>query len=131
MFGQAPRFPSPPVARVSSAMASSSNADKELILKLTASFLAERADSYKDGWLLDKIIPKVSVLNKGFHENAQVRDYVRRRRAEFAEFPAGEWKEYNNEYEDRAAWTADSLPQCKQRPLLSWGLGSIVTFLGR
>ena len=106
--------------------------DKELILKLTASFLTERADNYKDGWLLDKIIPKVSALNRSFHENPPVKGDVRHRRNEFVEFPPGEWQEYNAEYEDRAAFHAEhSIPQCKQRPLLSWGLGSILTCLGR
>ena len=106
-------------------------AGKALILKLTADFLVEGGDPYKDGWLLDKIIPKASALNKSFHENPQVRGYVLRRRKEFAEFPPGEWQEYNAEHEDRAACTADVILQCKRRPLLSWGLGSIVTFLGR
>ena len=100
-------------------------------MKLTTDFLTERSDPYKDGWLLDKIIPKVSALNKNFHENKQIRDYMHLRRSNFADFPPGEWRKYNAEYEDRAAYNADAIKECKKRPLLSWGLGSIVTFLAR
>ena len=105
-----------------------------LILKLTATYLTEEADRYKDGRLLDKIIPKMSGLNKEFNDIPQIKDYVSYRREEFAEYAeagAREWQRYNAEYESQAAYTAEDIPKCTQRPLLSWAVGSIVTFLGR
>ena len=105
-----------------------------LILKLTATYLTEEADRYKHGWLMDKIMPKMSGLNKEFNDIPQIKDYVSYRREEFAEYAevgAREWRRYNAEYEGQAAYTAEDIPKYKQRPLLSWALGSIVTFLGR
>lgn len=109
-----------------------SDVNKEQALKLTTSFLLQNADRYKDGWLLDEIIPKALALNRDFSGDTQMKGYARHRRDEYAECTTPEWKEYNNEYKDRATYTAEvSIPQCKRRPLLSWGLGSVVTFLGR
>ena len=109
-----------------------SSHDVKLVLDLTVNYLLEESDRWKDGWLLDEILPQTSMLSKGFSENKRVTEYLSFRRAQFAEFTRRrwDWKGYKEECKDNAFWRAShSIPKCPRRPLLSWGPGNVVTFL--
>ena len=102
----------------------------EKILSLTADFLIEHSDVYKDGWLLDKVLLKLKKLNKKFQQDPKIGVIVERRRKECVEeYSPREWKEYNKDYEERAMERMAAIFRCKQRPLLSWGAGPAACFL--
>lgn len=119
-----------------------------IIPTLVAGYLLEGGDEYKDGWLLDQIIPRIACLSRA-HRTDQVQQYLTKRRTTFQGFvhdaaedlgvrvmsrmalawARREWRLYNADYEWRARSTASTCIRGSCRPLLSWGVGSVHIFL--